>query len=70
MPKRELLTDAAGEARELTAADMKRFRPAREVLPPEMLEKLGVRGPGHGLVHQSAHGKDQGDCREKKEESL
>jgi len=35
------LTDAAGEVRELTIADMKHFKPAS----PELLRKIGVRGP-------------------------
>jgi uncharacterized protein (DUF4415 family) len=45
MPKSKPLTDATGEVRELTAADMKRFRPAKEVLPATLLGKLKVRGP-------------------------
>jgi uncharacterized protein (DUF4415 family) len=45
MPKSKPLIDAKGEVRELTAADMKRFRPAREVLPGSLLTKVHVRGP-------------------------
>ena len=45
MPKSKALIDATGEVRELTAADMKRFRAARDVLPPMLLVKLDVRGP-------------------------
>ena len=45
MPKSKSLIDAKGEVRELTAADMKRFRPAKEVLPSTLLAKLNVRGP-------------------------
>ncbi len=45
MPKSKLLIDAKGEVRELTAADMKRFRPAKEMLPGRLLAKLKVRGP-------------------------
>ena len=45
MPKSKPLIDADGEVRELTAADMKRFRPAQEVLPKTLLAKLKVRGP-------------------------
>jgi uncharacterized protein (DUF4415 family) len=44
MSKRQPLTDAEGEVRELTAADMKHFRPAKEVLPESLQTKLGVRG--------------------------
>lgn len=35
------LTNAVGEVRELTLADMKQFKPA----PPGLLRKIGVRGP-------------------------
>ena len=45
MPKFKSLIDAKGEVRQLTAADMKRFRPAKEVLPATLLAKLKVRGP-------------------------
>ena len=45
MPKSKPLIDADGEVRELTAADLKRFRPAQEVLPKTLLAKLKVRGP-------------------------
>jgi uncharacterized protein (DUF4415 family) len=45
MPKSKPLTDAEGEVRELTAADMKRFRPAKEVLPATLLGKVKVSGP-------------------------
>ncbi|MCX5831492.1 MAG: BrnA antitoxin family protein [Deltaproteobacteria bacterium] len=40
------LTDKSGEVRELTRADMKRFRPAAEVLAPELLAVLPKRKPG------------------------
>lgn len=39
------LIDAEGEVRELTVADLKRFRPAKEALPPSLRAKLRVRGP-------------------------
>ena len=45
MPKSKSLIDAKGEARSLTAADMKRLRPAKEVLSKSLLTKLNVRGP-------------------------
>jgi uncharacterized protein (DUF4415 family) len=35
-----------GEIRELTAADMRRFRPSKEVLSPELYAILTKRGPG------------------------
>ena len=45
MPKPKPLIDAQGEVRELTVADMRHFRPAKEVLPKALLTKLNVRGP-------------------------
>jgi uncharacterized protein (DUF4415 family) len=44
--KKKPLTDKDGEVRELTAEDMKLFRPAAEVLPPELLAVLPKRKPG------------------------
>ena len=38
------MIDAHGEVRELTAVELKRFRPARDVLPKTLLAKLNVRG--------------------------
>jgi uncharacterized protein (DUF4415 family) len=35
-----------GEIRELTAAEMRRFRPSKEVLSPELYAILTKRGPG------------------------
>jgi len=35
-----------GEVRELTKVDLKKFRPAAEVLPPEMHAMLGIRRRG------------------------
>lgn len=45
MPKKKPLIDAKGEVRELTAKDMKAFRPANQVLPESLKAKIGVRGP-------------------------
>ena len=45
MPKPKPLIDVAGEVRELTAADMKLFRPAKELLSKSLMTKLNVRGP-------------------------
>lgn len=36
------LTDRDGEVRELTAADAMYFKPATEVLPPALCERLGL----------------------------
>jgi uncharacterized protein (DUF4415 family) len=46
-----------GEIRELDAEDMRRFRPAFEVLPPDLVEiiknrKIGERGPQLAPVKQ------------------
>ncbi|WP_062227426.1 BrnA antitoxin family protein [Aureimonas frigidaquae] len=40
------LTDEAGEVRELTTADLKRMKPANEVLPAELASILPKRNPG------------------------
>lgn len=45
MKNRRPLTEKDGEVRELTAEDMAAFRPIQEVLPPQLLKKIGVRGP-------------------------
>jgi len=45
MPKPKPLIDAKGKVRELTASDLKAFRPARQTLPGSLRRKLGVRGP-------------------------
>ena len=37
--------DAKGEVRELTARDLKAFRPARQDLPESLRRKVRVRGP-------------------------
>ena len=38
------MIDADGEVRELTAAELARFRPVKDVLPKTLLAKLNVRG--------------------------
>ena len=43
MKKPKPLTDAEGEVRELLLEDMKRFRPAADVLPPSLAAKLGIK---------------------------
>ena len=52
MSKRPPLIDDEGEVRELTAEDLRAFRPAAEVLPKDLLaglvalrKKRGERGP-------------------------
>jgi uncharacterized protein (DUF4415 family) len=51
------LTNKEGEVRELTLADMRRFRPTFDVLPSELVEiiknrKVGQRGPQVAPVKQ------------------
>jgi uncharacterized protein (DUF4415 family) len=46
MADRKPLTDEEGEVRELALEDFKHFRPAAEVLPLSLQEKLGVRHRG------------------------
>lgn len=46
MKKRAPLTDADGEVRELTAEDLRHFRPAHEALPPALQKALGMRARG------------------------
>lgn len=45
MASRKPLISSDGEVRELTAEDMAKFKPAAEVLPASLRNKLGVRGP-------------------------
>jgi len=40
------LTDQHGEVRELTADDLKKFRPASKVLPAQLQQKIGMRRRG------------------------
>jgi uncharacterized protein (DUF4415 family) len=55
MTKRAPLIDDDGEVRELSAADLRRFKPAAEVLPPELLKVMGVkpRGPQKAPTKQA-----------------
>lgn len=55
MTKRAPLTDESGEVRELTAADLRHFKPAAEVLPPDLLKTLGIkpRGPQKAPTKQA-----------------
>lgn len=56
MSKRAPLTDQSGEVRELTKKDLRHFKPAAEVLPPDLLRTMGIkaRGPAKG-THQAGH---------------
>ena len=44
--KMKPLPDKSGEVRELTRENMKRFRPADEIIPPQLLAALPKRKPG------------------------
>lgn len=52
MPKSKALIDSRGEVREITSADLKSFRPARESLPASLRKKVGVRGPQKAPVKE------------------
>lgn len=45
MLKSKALIDSQGEVREITAADLQRFRPVAQALPASLRQKVGVRGP-------------------------
>jgi len=55
MTKRAPLIDADGEVRELTASDLRRFKPAAQVLPAELLKTMGIkpRGPQKAPTKQA-----------------
>ena len=55
MNKRAPLTDESGEVRELTGEDLRRFKPAAEVLPPDLLRTMGIkpRGPQKAPTKQA-----------------
>lgn len=55
MTKRAPLTNANGEVRELTATDLRQFKPAAEVLPPDVLKSMGIkpRGPQKAPTKQA-----------------
>ena len=53
MPRAKSLTDAADEVRELTAADVKRFKLAKHALSGSLLAKLNVPGAAEN-THQGA----------------
>ena len=61
MNKQSHLTDEAGEVRELTADDLRKFKPADQVLAPdlyagllEMNRRAGVRGPQKAPTKKAA----------------
>ncbi len=56
MEERKPLTDEEGEVRELTAEDLKRFRPAADVLTTTLKARLAIRKRGARISpsHQRA----------------
>ena len=57
--KKKPLTGKSGEVRELTSEDMKRFRPAAEVLPQELLSGIAETKAG---ATGGAEDADEGTC--------
>jgi uncharacterized protein (DUF4415 family) len=55
MTKRAPLMDTDGEVRELTATDLRHFKPTDQVLPPELLKVMGIkpRGPQKAPTKQA-----------------
>ena len=55
MTKHAPLTNAAGEVRALSAADLRNFKPASEALPPHLLAAMGIkpRGPQKAPTKQA-----------------
>jgi hypothetical protein len=49
--KKKLLTNKAGEARELTTKDIKKMKPAPDVLPKALLNTLEKRKRGERGLH-------------------
>ena len=45
MPRSKQLVDAKGEVRELTVADLKKFKSAGEAMPASLRKVVGMRGP-------------------------
>jgi uncharacterized protein (DUF4415 family) len=45
MPARKQMIDESGEVRELTVADIKKFKRGGAALPASLGAKVGVRGP-------------------------
>ncbi len=54
MAKRLQLTDKDGEVRELTEDDLKRFKPATDILPRELAEVLPKRGRPAGSATKTS----------------
>ena len=46
MTKRAPLTDSDGEVRELTATDLRHFKPVAQAMSPELLKVMGIKPRG------------------------
>lgn len=55
MTKRAPLTDSDGEVRELTATDLRHFKPVAQAMSPELLKVMGIkpRGPQKAPTKQA-----------------
>ena len=55
MTKRAPLTDSDGEVRELTATDLRHFKPVAQAISPESLKVMGIkpRGPQKAPTKQA-----------------
>ena len=55
MTKRAPLTDKDGEVRKITAADLRRLKPAAAMLPPELVDVMGIKllGPQKAPTKQA-----------------
>ena len=55
MTKRAPLTDKDGEVRKITAADLRRLKPAAAMLPPELVDVMGIKplGPQNAPTKQA-----------------
>ena len=55
MTKPAPLTDSDGEVRELTATDLRHFKPAAQAISPELLKVMGIkpRGPQKAPTKQA-----------------
>ena len=55
MAKRAPLIDTNGEVRELTAADLRRFKLANQILTPDLLKAMGIKplGPQKAPIKQA-----------------
>ena len=55
MAKRAPMTDKDGEVRKITAADLRRLKPAAAMLPPKLVDVMGIKplGPQNSPTRQA-----------------